>query len=278
MKYQSAYKSPSVIREWMGPATLGLVLAVGALSGTLYYRQDAFRQTLAGHENKLSNLDDREEELLQRLKAAEEQNQSLRAQLEITGQKLGMTQLDLDQTRQAAEALRRNQQKAAAQIGTVNKQVKTLSVQSGQRFAQLSGAVKTASTDIAATRKSLEETRGQLVSAIGDITNAKTLIARNSNELAELRRRGEKNYIEFDLPKQKEPVRVGDVALLLKKADEKHQRYNLEVITDDVKTEKKDRDVNEPVQFYRGRNRALYEIVVNQVSKNRIAGYLATPK
>jgi hypothetical protein len=52
----------------------------------------------------------------------------------------------------------------------------------------------------------------------------------------------------------------------------------VEVWADDKKTEKKDKGINEPVQFYTSKARIPYEIVINQVKKDQIVGYLATPK
>ena len=76
------------------------------------------------------------------------------------------------------------------------------------------------------------------------------LIATNGSELAALKLRGERNYFEFKLGKTKQPQRVGDITLLLKKTDPKKNKYTVEVMADDKLTEKKDRNINEPVQFY----------------------------
>jgi hypothetical protein len=103
-------------------------------------------------------------------------------------------------------------------------------------------------------------------------------IATNSSELAELRRRGERNYIEFDVVKSKTMHRVADVQLQLKKADTKRQKYDVLMLVDDSKVERKDRVVNEPVTFLVGRDRVRYEMIVNYVDKDRIRGYISTPK
>lgn len=274
MNYRSAYDPALSPRDWAPYVAWSLLLAVLVVTGFLFHREEGLRQQLRGHDAQLTNLNSRDRELLRRLDATEEQNQLLRAQLEIAGEKLGMTQRDLAQTRASAETLRRGQKQTVAQIGMMGKEVTTLRSESGK----LTGDMTAAKGDIADTRKSLEETRIQLVSAVGDLSNTKTLIARNHDELQELRRRGERNYFEFDLGKDKQPSRIGDVSLRLKKADPKNQRYNLEVVADDLKTEKKDRNANEPVQFYKGDKRGLYEIVVNRISKDRVTGYLATPK
>ena len=112
----------------------------------------------------------------------------------------------------------------------------------------------------------------------GDLSNPNSVIARNHDELVLLKHKGDRNYYEFTLSKgQKKPV--GTVSLELKKTDQKSNKFTLVIFADDKVYEKKDRNVNEPLQFYSGKDPALYEIVVNNInSKNQISGYLSTPK
>jgi hypothetical protein len=111
----------------------------------------------------------------------------------------------------------------------------------------------------------------------GDMGVQSGLIATNHDELEILKHKGDRNYYEFTLSKgQRKPVST--VSLELKKADIKHSRYTLEVYADDKKIEKKDRGLNEPVQFYTGKDNYLYELVVNSIDKNTIKGYISTPK
>ena len=122
------------------------------------------------------------------------------------------------------------------------------------------------------------KTIADLKSARGDLGVQSGLIATNAQELVALKRLGERNYFEFKLGKSKAPQRVGDITLLLRKTDPKKNKYTVDVMADDKLTEKKDKNVNEPVQFYSSKARQPYEIVVNQVQKDLIVGYLATPK
>jgi hypothetical protein len=137
------------------------------------------------------------------------------------------------------------------------------------------GGVK---TDLTKTQSDLATTVSQLTSMKGDLDSHSSLIARNGAELEVLKHKGDRNYYEFTLAKgQKKPV--GTVSLELKKADPKKSKFTLEVYADDKQYDKKDRNLNEPLQFYAGKDPALYEIVVNNVSsKNGISGYLSTPK
>ena len=133
-------------------------------------------------------------------------------------------------------------------------------------------------TDVAKTQSDLATAVTQLTSMRGDLNGHSSLIARNADELELLKHKGDRNYYEFTLVKgQKKPV--GTVSLELKKADGKKSRYTLVVFSDDKQYEKKDRNLNEPLQFYSGKDPQLFEIVVNSVSaKNTVTGYLSTPK
>ena len=281
MSYESAYdnagKTPRKRRLPPFDELLPKILSVvfGIAIAFLIYRDVGLSRLLDQQAAQLAALKHRNEAVELRVDAGEEQNKTahevLRSEFLADEERLATTQRDADQARRLGEDLRKRQKLAAAQIGNVDKQVTVLRKESGEKLAALD-------SNISATNKNLEETRVQLTSAVGDISNAHTLIARNHGELLELKRRGERNYFEFDLPKQDQMHRVADVSLRLKKVDTKHQRFTMEVQSDDVKTEKKDRSVNEPVQFYKGSSRALYEVVVNHVDKNHVAGYLATPK
>ena len=136
------------------------------------------------------------------------------------------------------------------------------------------GGVK---SDLGNTQTQLKNDEAQLQSMKGDLGIASGLIATNAKELEILKHKGDRNYYEFTLQKgEKRPIST--VSLELKKADVKHSRYTLVVYADDKQIEKKDRGLNEPVQFYTGKDNYLYELVVNSIDKNQIKGYIATPK
>jgi len=133
-------------------------------------------------------------------------------------------------------------------------------------------------TDVASTKDGLDKTGADLKRAIGDMGVMSGLIATNSKDLQALRELGDRNYVEFDLSKAKTQQKIGDVVVTLRKADPKHNRYTVAVTADDKLVEKKDKTINEPVQVYVHNTRLPYEIVVNQVKKDEIVGYLSTPK
>ena len=143
------------------------------------------------------------------------------------------------------------------------------------KFAGVSGDIQGVRTDLNSTRNDLNSTRDDLANSKRDLG---TLIARNSTELAELRRRGERDYVEFDLRKTKDFQHVGDILVQLKKTDIKRQKFDVVINTDDKNILKKDRTANEPVTFLVGHDRVRYEFVVYSVDKDRIRGYISTPK
>ena len=135
-----------------------------------------------------------------------------------------------------------------------------------------------AKASIADTQTDLANTKAQLQRTIGDAGVMSGLIARNHDELETLKHKGDRSYFEFTLQKGAKPTLLSSVKLQAKKVDDKHSKYTMIVSSDDRNIEKKDKSLDEPVQFYSGKDPALFEIVVNSISKNQISGYLSTPK
>lgn len=146
------------------------------------------------------------------------------------------------------------------------------------RIDDVSTEVASIKNEVASTRYELERTISDLKRVNGDLGVQSGLIARNGRELAALKALGERNYFDFHLQKARQPQRIGDVSVLLKRTDPKATRYTIEIIVGDTKTEKKDRTINEPIQFYVAKVKMPYEIVINEVQKDYIIGYLSTPK
>ncbi len=161
-----------------------------------------------------------------------------------------------------------------SQLGEMRQNATDTSTQ----ISGLAGDVSTVKTDVTQTRSDLEKTIHELRSVRGDMGLQSGLIATNARELAALKALGDRDYFEFQLAKTKAPQKIGDVAMQLKKSDWQRNRYTIELLADDKKVEKKDRNVNEPVQFYVTRVKQPYEIVVNEVRNDRIIGYLSAPK
>ncbi|MGD0212374.1 MAG: hypothetical protein ABSB87_04010 [Terriglobales bacterium] len=207
-------------------------------------------------------------DLTKRMQAAEADSETLAHQL-------GMTKKELA-TR--ADTLQREQQSAAARIAAqAEQEKKDVSAVSGEV-----GSVKTdvggVKTDVAATKASLDATIAKLQGAVGDLGVQSGLIANTRSDLEALKHKGDRQYYEFTLIKGAKPQAFSTVALQLKKTDPKKGKYTVNVSADDKTIEKRDRNQSEPVQFYTGRDHMLYELVVWTVDKNKVTGYLSTPK
>jgi hypothetical protein len=203
-----------------------------------------------------------------------ETNARLKVATEELGNSLGLTQKQMDAR---AQELVRREQADAARLANQQK----LTEQQVSAVTSDVSAVKTdvggVKTDLGQTKTELQTAEAQLQSMKGDLGVQSGLIATNHSELEILKHKGDRNYYEFTLNKNERKA-VSTVGLELKKADTKHSRYTLEVYADDKKIEKKDRGLNEPVQFYTGKDNMLYELVVNSINKNQVQGYVSTPK
>jgi len=249
----------------------GVVIAALAALGTVgYSTQSRLSQDLAEQqkENKV---------LTAELDQANSRIADLKSKMEITTQRVGLTQSELARAKSRAETILKEQQasdqKLTAQLGQVQKE-------NEEKIGAVATEVGGAKKDIEATKTDLEATKGKLERSLGDMNVMSGLIAHNRDDLEDLKRRGDRNYYEFTIQKSKAPQRVGPVQVTLNRTDPKKAKYTVTVIADDKTIEKKDKTSGEPVQFYvKGSSRmAPYEIVVFDVGKNQITGYLATPK
>jgi len=199
----------------------------------------------------------------------------LKGELDVTSQKLNLSQDELARARSYAQTIRKEQQQSDAQLRA---QIGQVEQDTTNKFGQVSTDINTTKSDLSSTKADLEATKGKLQSTIGDLGVQSGLIARNHDEVEELKRLGERDIFEFTLGKTKGPQHVGPIQVQLRKVDTKHYKYTLNVVADDKNIEKKDRTVGEPIQFYVRGARAPYEIVVFDLAKDQAKGYLSTPK
>jgi len=207
-------------------------------------------------------------DLTKRMQSAEADSETLARQLGMTKKELAVRASDLQHQQQIASA------KIAAQAAEEKKDVGAVAGEVGSVKTDV-GGVK---TDVATTKASLESTIAKLQSTIGDLGQQSGLIANTRSDLEALKHKGDRQYYEFNLLKGAKPQAFSTVALQLKKTDPKRGKYTINVTADDKTIEKKDKNQSEPVQFYTGRDHMLYELVVWTVDKNKITGYLSTPK
>ena len=250
-------KTDNIPRNYSGAllAAIGVAL-LAALGGLIWSSMLSSR--LSSQQNELADAKQQNVKLEAQLR---ETDARLRVATEELGNSLGLTQKQMDARAQEiiqreeadSQRLSNAQKKTAQQVSAVSTEVSNVKTDVG--------GVK---TDVAKTQSDLANTVAQLTSMKGDLSGHSSLIARNHDELELLKHKGDRNYYEFTLTKgQKKPV--GTV--------------NLEVNSDDKSVPKNNRGINEPLQFYSGKDPLLFEIVVNSVnSKNQVTGYLATPK
>lgn len=146
------------------------------------------------------------------------------------------------------------------------------------KIGEISDNVSGVKNDVASTQTELQKTGSDLKRVMGDMGVMSGLIATNSSQLNALKELGDRDYVEFDLKRTGGKQKVGDMQLMLAKADPKHNRFTLQVLADDKMLEKRDRTVNEPVQLYLAGSRQPEEIVVNEVKKDEVVGYVSIPK
>jgi len=263
------YESPGTPR-WIAVLFVVLFAGLAVLAYVGHSQQSRLEQDLS-HQQEQNKV------LSAQLEQANSRLADLKGHLEVTEQKVGMTRSELAQARSRSESIRKEQQVSDQKLTSELSQVKQ---ESDQKILSVATEVGGAKKDIESTKTDLEATKGKLERATGDMGVMSGLIAHNRDDLEELRRRGDRNYYEFTVQKSKTPQRVGPVQMALNKADQKKSRYTVTVLADDRSIEKKDKTAGEPVQFYmRGATRmAPYEIVVFDVGKNQIKGYLSTPK
>jgi len=199
------------------------------------------------------------------------QDSTLRASTAALAEKVGMTEQRL---RGRTAELRHEQKLADEHLKVHDQAIDGVKTEQQQQKAQ----IETVKTDVTTTRTDLATTNAKLEKTIGDLGVQSGLIAHTRDDLESLKRRGDRNIYEFTLAKSKQPTRVATVSLQLKKTDPKRGKFTLNVTADDWTIEKRDRTMFEPMQFYTGRDRALYEVVVISVGSNQVSGYLSTPK
>jgi len=268
--------------------TLAVIAGFIALLGFQTY---AFVSTRSTMNDRMAGL----ESEIQKVQANNvAQATQVSSDLGVITNKMGVTAQELDAARQAAAQFKEEEARTAArlrnELAQHSKAVDSLREESTTKLAevqeQAANQIGAVSGQIGAVSGEVETVKGDLASAKTDLA-AKMVdmrdslgreIARNSDQLSQLKLRGERNYYEFNIPKAKAASRLADIQVLLKKADTKKQRYDVELLVDDSRVEKKGQLVNEPVTFLVGRDHLRYELVVYAVDKDRIRGYVSTPK
>jgi chromosome segregation ATPase len=269
---------------WKTPVVAGAIIAVLAANVYMYLQLDKMRSDMAKfRETMLTEVTNLRETSSVTTQTNRKHLDTLKDELEQARRQANMAASGAQaaatkRAEQLAKQLEDEQQKESQRVTSELSAVKQSATQADAKIGAVSGDVSAVKGEVASTKAELEKTINNLNKVTGDLGVQSGYIATNGKELAALKALGERNYVEFNLGKTKAPQRVGDITLLLKKTDPKKNRYTVEVQADDKITEKRDKSINEPVQFYVQKAKQPYELVVNSVSKDKIVGYLSSPK
>ena len=280
-----------VLPLWIPAALVALVIGIAVVA----YAQYSAKSTL---EQRVTELEAKLQENVTKLETS---TTALASDIEVVTKRVGVTDKELSSARAFAERLRSEQEKSleaqrqlattvatkadstevaanvAAARADADAKVAEVQKNSDTKITSVSGEVKTVATNLETTRQDLAASKRDLIDVKTTLSDQ---IAKNASELNTLRQKGERDYFDIDLKKLKknEMQRVGDIRLELREADTKKQKYNIIIQVDDKRLEKKDKLINEPIQFLVGNEQLRYEIVVNKVEKDRVIGYLSAPK
>jgi len=261
---------------------LVLVAAVGFLFYDSYRYQQFSREEFARISEQIGILDKTGEARISTLKGQISETQqavgSTKAELKKTAQQIQIegqkTKSELHEalaTKADAAALQEVRSDTESKLGQVSTEVGGVKSEVGSVKTEV-GSVK---TDLANTRRDLEGTQRQLVDVRDTLSAA---VAKNTTEIDVMRRKGERDYYEFSIPKRNQTTKIQDIRVVLKKTDPKKGKFTIDILVDDNRIEKKDRNINEPMQFLVGKSRLRYELVINWVQKDQAGGYLSIPK
>lgn len=257
--------------SWQLPAiiVLGLVAIGGLAFGwNASSKLDATKQDVTAQVKSMQQAVDQDmTSLKDRLAQAEKTSAEFQGDLKVVTDKLKITQGQLKKARE----------EAAKSIDETSQKLTALDTSVHTELATKAGAddLKNVDTKVGGVRTDLDQTRDDLKMARSEMG---TLIARNHDEIDQLRRLGERDYVEFTIAGKNKPQKVGNVTVELKGANEKKGQFSVALTAEDRRLEKKNRSVNEPIFFYLSGTRIPQELVINKVGKNTISGYVSIPK
>jgi hypothetical protein len=260
-----------------GKSLLIFLVLAALVVGEIYtiHKTNSMRDALEAQQTQTSKQlrAEFQDQLTGRLRAIERTNaqqmDALKDELDAAAKRVGATGGELKHARAMVAQLQNEQRKQAEQL-----QAELAQKADQQQMGALNQDVSAQRTDLDNTKKVIDSVRSDLGMARSDMG---TLIARNHDDIEQLRKMGDRDYFEFTA-ERRSPVHVGGVGLTLTKTNVKRHRFNLELLADDVQVEKKDRTINEPIFFYVSGSKRPYELVVNEVKPDQVKGYLSIPK
>ncbi len=252
--------------RWMGLAIVGLavlsLVGVGMAWNATNHAHDA-EQALTAQSAQSKTFQQNQDQLTQRLAQAEQTNAQMQGELNLVRSKLKLTEGQVAVARKQVKQERADYTKKLTDVET------TLATKAS------TDAVNAIGTDVNGVKTDLDATKGSLQQLRGEHGE---LIARNHEELEQLRRMGERDYFEFTLSGKGQKQHVGSMQVELRGASAKKHQYTVALYLDDMRLEKKNKSINEPIYFYANGSRQPMELVVNKISNKAITGYLSAPK
>ena len=252
--------------RWMGLAIVGLavlsLVGVGMAWNATNHAHDA-EQALTAQSAQSKTFQQNQDQLTQRLAQAEQTNAQMQGELNLVGSKLKLTEGQVAVARKQVKQERADYTKKLTDVET------TLATKAS------TDAVNAIGTDVNGVKTDLDATKGSLQQLRGEHGE---LIARNHEELEQLRRMGERDYFEFTLSGKGQKQHVGSMQVELRGASAKKHQYTVALYLDDMRLEKKNKSINEPIYFYANGSRQPMELVVNKISNKAVTGYLSAPK
>jgi membrane-associated HD superfamily phosphohydrolase len=269
MKSMSEYQEPIQFTGTGTPRWVAIAVAVlaGVSLVSLGIGWSALSHANSVQQATQTSVKQTNDALAQKLAREDEINQQLQSDLKVVTDKLNVTQSDL------IKARKQNKQTAVS----VDKKLAGLQESVNTQLAAKANAedINRLNTDVTGVKGDLDATKNSLQMARSEMG---TLIARNHDEIDQLRRMGTRDYYEFTVTRKAGAQKVGSVQVELKSANPKKNQFTINVLADDKTFEKKNRSVNEPIFFYTGGSHAAMELVVNKVTKSTASGYLSVPK
>lgn len=266
MRIGESHREREGVPRWVSFAVVVLAavsvlgLAVG-WNATTQAKKAELALTGQTSQNKLVGQD--LQALNQRLTQAEEVNTQLQNELAAVTDKMKMTQGEVTTARRQNGQIRDDYSK---KLSSVQSELATKA--NMEDLKSMGGDLNGIKSDLESTKNNLDMTR----------TEFGTLIARNHDEIDQLRRIGERDYFEFTLTGKGNRSKVGDLMVELRGTNIKKSQFTVALYVDDMRLEKKNRAIDEPIYFYTRGTRMPLELVVNQIGKDKVVGYMSVPK
>jgi hypothetical protein len=275
-------ENPEVVNNgtagWLVPAVV--ILAILSIAGLGFAWYDSNRLQMAEQAN--GQLKTAEQNTAQQVATLEQKQAQadatsvqLKSDLDVVTKRLRLTQGELKKARdEAAQVAAQVRDEDAQKLTQLDSDVKN-QLATKASTDELNKDLTTVNGNVNGVKADLEGTKNDLKMARSELG---TLIARNHEEIDVLRRMGERDYLEFTVQGRNKPQKVGSISVELRSVNTKRNQFTVALIVNDVRTENKDRALNQPIVFYPHGTHQADEFVVNAVGKDTISGYISMPK